>query len=489
MRKSHPDAKYIAVILQYVKKFAVTFNHLTRILSVDDKAIIPVGEPDNPISTGVRGHHRSLAVAGSGPTLAALDHDFHVFGVVPSVALAIEIPDSANDSFFSGHPYVTSKDKITQPSSPYRHSVELVHLIKSTPLDDPKPVLVILSDGGPDHRLCYGSVQISMIALFSKLNLDMLVCMQMCPYQSWTNPAERVMSTLNLALQNVSLMRARMDDEMENAIKYKNNLAAIRSEIEEKPGLKTAVQGSVSPVIDLLNKRFSRMKLKGNQIQICPAATEEDILDNFECVHFIDPNLKMGDLNQDTLKDAKDLQEFMKTHCNSARYLFQIKKCGKDTCSYCTTHPVQLHQSEFDKLKFIPLPLINATKDHYKKFDELYGQPPSEVDRPSLSSGSVPSEAKAVDRENKKLLVAAKVRSTIICLECNKPRCIYSAGTLTIEEKVVLRQVIESRAYSCGCQLFPQGSPFHDTIICRYALTLWKHSIIAVPVSHALPRP
>lgn len=62
-------------------------------------------------------------------------------------------------------------------------------LSKSMPLDDPKPVLVIL--GGPDHRLCYGSVRISMIALFSKLNLDMLVCMQMCPYQSWTNPAER----------------------------------------------------------------------------------------------------------------------------------------------------------------------------------------------------------------------------------------------------------------------------------------------------------
>ena len=124
-----------------------------------------------------------------------MDHDFHLFGIVPSVALAIEIPESPNDSFFSGQPYVSDKDKITQPSSPYRHSVELVHLNKGIPQDDPKPVLVILSDGGPDHKLGYGSVQISMIALFSKLNLDVLICMQMCPYQSWTNPAERVMST------------------------------------------------------------------------------------------------------------------------------------------------------------------------------------------------------------------------------------------------------------------------------------------------------
>ena len=82
----------------------------------------------------------------------------------------------------------------------------------------------------------------------------MLVCMQMCPYQSWTNPTERVMSILNLALQNVSLMREQMDDAIERAIKHKNSLAAIRSVIEEIPDLNKAIQGSISPVIDLLNE-------------------------------------------------------------------------------------------------------------------------------------------------------------------------------------------------------------------------------------------
>ena len=121
MRKSHPDARYVAVILQYVKHFAVAFKQHTLLLSVDDKAIVPVGEPGDPISTGVRGHHRSLVCSG-GPTLAALDHDFHLHGIVPSVALAIEIPESPND-FFSGQPFVSNKDKVTQPSSPHRHIV------------------------------------------------------------------------------------------------------------------------------------------------------------------------------------------------------------------------------------------------------------------------------------------------------------------------------------------------------------------------------
>ena len=151
MRKSHPDARYVVVILQYVKHFVVAFKQHTLLLSIDDKAIVPVGEPENPISTGVRGHHHSLVCTG-GPSLAALDHDFHFHGIVPSVALAIEIPESPNDSFFSGQPFVSNKDKVTQPSSPQGHSAEIVQLVCQNFSNDgrscSKPVAIMLSDGG-----------------------------------------------------------------------------------------------------------------------------------------------------------------------------------------------------------------------------------------------------------------------------------------------------------------------------------------------------
>ena len=104
-------------------------------------------------------------------------------------------------------------------------------------------------------------------------------------------------------------------------------------------------------------------------------------------------SLTMGDLTQETLKNAKDWQAFLKDHCSTSCYLFQIKKCGKDTCSYCCLHPVRLPQSEFDRVNFVPLPLMIW----------------SEVDRPSFAALSVTSEAKEADKENKKLLIAAKV--------------------------------------------------------------------------------
>ena len=132
-------------------------------------------------------------MCSGGPTLAALDHDFHLHGIVPSVALATEIPESSNDSFFSGQPFVSKKDKVTQPSYPHRHSAKTVQLVRSNFSSDgqscSKPVAISLSDGGAEHRMTFGSVKVSTIALFIQLDLDVLyMYVRMCPYQSWMNP-------------------------------------------------------------------------------------------------------------------------------------------------------------------------------------------------------------------------------------------------------------------------------------------------------------
>ena len=113
LRKNHPDSKCVMVLLKYAKEFAVNFSQHVMLACVDDKAIVPVGEPSAAVSTGVRGHHGSLVRSSS---LGALDNDFHTHGVVPSVSLLINIPESPIDSFFTGQVYVGNKNKVTQPS-------------------------------------------------------------------------------------------------------------------------------------------------------------------------------------------------------------------------------------------------------------------------------------------------------------------------------------------------------------------------------------
>ena len=468
LRREHPDSKYVAVILHYAKEFAVRHSDVTLMISVDDKAIIPVGEPDCPISSGVRGHNRSLVVGSALQQLKALDHDFHLAGVVPSVAFFPNIPKESRDSFYSGSVFVTLKDKVLQPSHALRHSVELSNIVQThfEKEESTNHVVLVVSDGGPDHRVTYLSVKVAMIALFKSLDLDMLIAIRTCPYQSWSNLAERAMSTLNLALQNVSLARAAMDPEFEGMIRNKCTLTELRAAIDKSPPLAVALRDSMSPVIARLAQRFTQMKLKEEPVLCANAASDEEIDQYFELVHFIEPSLSQDNLTVKALESCSSLKKFLDTHCNSSHYVFQIRKCLDPSCYYCVQHPVRMDLEKFKELSLLPLPLLDTTKEHYRPFEELNGSEPTEKDRPSLQQSGDP-EAVEADTKHKLLFNSSKVRAILNCQECFKPRCVYSARKLSLNEKVLLDVVVEDKTYTCGAAVFPPSSPLADTVVVR----------------------
>ena len=77
------------------------------------------------------------------------DHDFTHNSLTPSVALFIEIPESINGSFYHGQVCVGIKDSVFEASSTYRHTTELNNLL--TTQNDSNPMLLLYTDGGPDH--------------------------------------------------------------------------------------------------------------------------------------------------------------------------------------------------------------------------------------------------------------------------------------------------------------------------------------------------
>ena len=254
LRAHHVDSKYCMMQWHYLKEFCVKWKDSILLASVDDKAIIPVGEPALPISN-VRRHGKSITVGGN--DLMALDHDFHVAGMVPSVALFVDIPTNAEESFYTGCLNVKVKDKIFQPSSPMRHGAELL----STMIEiQPKPLLAIFSDGGPDHNCTFKSVQLASIALFAALNLDLYCAIRCAPHHSYTNPAERCMATLNLGLQGGALCRNSMSEEMEGAVKNCGTLKSLRDKAEKKANLKDSLSESMQHVIDMVTGVFNRLR-------------------------------------------------------------------------------------------------------------------------------------------------------------------------------------------------------------------------------------
>lgn len=215
LRLAHVDDHYCAALFLYMRSMAVKLREDCRLFCCDDKAKVPIGEPGTAISSGVRGR---VSIAPSNTTLAASDHDVHSKGsLMPSVYLECNIPNETGKSFCRGSVTVAVNDSVFHGSNPFTHAAALVKIVKSTEVR--KSVLLKYSDGGTDQRSALDSVKCSLICMFRELNLDMLIAGRTAPGQSWSNPAERIMSILNIALQNCALEREVCEDEVENLLK------------------------------------------------------------------------------------------------------------------------------------------------------------------------------------------------------------------------------------------------------------------------------
>ena len=228
------------------------------------------------------------------------------------------IPQSIDQSFYRGRVFVGIKDCVFEPSSPIRHATELNSILNTCGSNN--PILLIYSDGGPDHRLTYLTVQISYICLFLTRNLDLLCAVRTPPYHSWKNPVERIMSILNLALHSVGLMRARMSAESETAIKSCTSMKAIREAAEQHPALREALLDSIEPVKALLSALFLRLKLK-DPFSVFSAATTAEIDCFWDTILKVDHLMSKGDRTKKVLQSRPDLVKFLKHCCKARHYL------------------------------------------------------------------------------------------------------------------------------------------------------------------------
>jgi hypothetical protein len=130
---------------------------------------------------------------------------------------------------------------------------ELAAVLKKQYAREDIAALFMFTDGGPDHNCKHITVQAALLALFLLNGMDTKVVLRTAPQQSWTNPAERIMSVLNLGLQGCSLALTEMDKEFETTMRKCNGMSAIRRTahksqlVAEQVGLERQSQGQVVP--------------------------------------------------------------------------------------------------------------------------------------------------------------------------------------------------------------------------------------------------
>ena len=238
---------------------------------LDDKHRMKIGEPGFPVAAAERGRRVMVKV---GSSFDVADHDFTKFSMIPSVVLMNNILQDITESWYRGKVYVSLKDAAFEYSSPIRHMTELSSILSS--LQQERKIVLLYTDGGPDHRVTFLSVQLALIALFLKHDLDFLCAARTAPCHSWSNPVERIMSTLNLGLQCVGLMREKMDDEFEKTAQRCKSLKDLRKKATESADFKSMAIDSVSHVKSLLARLFGRLELKEEKFTILNAASDKN---------------------------------------------------------------------------------------------------------------------------------------------------------------------------------------------------------------------
>ena len=373
----HPDNHYAGALFKYLREFSIKYREYAHLICLDDKHTIKCGEPGYPVAAVDRGKQVLVALDRS---FSVSDHDFTKAKLTPSVSLVCDIPYSIEESFYRGRVFTCLKDSVFQHSSPLRHGAELYKLLQNI---EYQPILCLYSDGGPDHRVTYLSVQVSLICLFQALDLDFLIAARTAPHNSFRNPDELIMSLLNIGLQAVGIMREKKSDQFEAALKSANSMEDIRKIATKTEKFKEEFISSMLPPIELIKSTFSGLELKGVPVQSLEAASEEDIERLFAKIITVDSSVQKSDTQNRDLSKRKKLQEYLDHLCVHRHYYFSIRKCGATDCTMCSVP--RLPPEVFQQLSSFPDPIKATEKsESYIPFDSVYGQTTTEKFRPSL---------------------------------------------------------------------------------------------------------
>ncbi|XP_060064184.1 uncharacterized protein LOC132544583 [Ylistrum balloti] len=289
--------------------------------------------------------------------------------------------------------------------------------------------------------------------MFMQLDMDLLIAIRTAPNHSWINPAERCMSIINLALQHVALSRKEMDKKFEDKIKNKSSLNAVRNLATSCLGLKEAFSESISEVLETVNARFGRMKLKEVPFIVYPGVPGSEIddhLDNVREFTHADPTKVNPAASSKDLSESGQLLDFLRRHSISCHYSFQIGKCFDDHCPCCRFQPPRL----LEPIPFHPCPV------------PLHGKDVDDSHRPSAKNTSAFCDAAVeADRRNRDVLKAGKARDTLHCNDCGRPRGVY------------LRQIREEGDFVCSESLSEEsGLVTRQSINCTSELEITYYS-------------
>ncbi|CAG8734991.1 24591_t:CDS:2 [Dentiscutata erythropus] len=298
------------------------------VVSQDDKARIPLG----------------LAAANKqAPILMRLeyqvkllDHDWIVaerHKLISSVYAILNVEGgkyrNSKAVTYSGPTFIRVCSGKHDSSTAYSHGKDFDELMVKKKLHDytkmdgqPKPVMVMLSDGSPDENSRYKKTIQIMIKHFDKYDLDTIIVACFAPHQSASNPVERRIAPLSHDLASIILPLNTFGSHLDS------QLRTVDEELEK-----------------------CNFKAAGD---VLTSVWEDTIIDGYPVLaKYINPS-------EETYFLREKSATWMENHVMTCHYMTQVTKCNDPSCC----KPFRSGIQQILPKRFFPPPLFTQQKPH-----------------------------------------------------------------------------------------------------------------------------
>ena len=176
---------------------------------------------------------------------------------------------------------------------------------------------------------------------------------------------------ITLGLQCIGLKREKGDSDFEAEVAKFSSLVALRNAAEHVSNFRSSGLDSIAHVKSLLTMLLERLELKSKKLLSFASCTESENELMWNELLTVDSTLtKDESVSEKSVHSKPGLAAFLQHCCTCRHYLFQIKKCGSETCDICK--PVRLPKEVFNSLQILPDP-VPGEDGHYKTLDDLLG--------------------------------------------------------------------------------------------------------------------
>jgi hypothetical protein len=242
-----------------------------------------------------------------------------------------------------------------------------------------------------------------------------------------------------------------------------------------KRDLKKEYTKSMELPIHQVNQRFRSLCLEGRPVKADDRCSSNIVESLHSILHGLDESYDRKIREASRFHSMPQLKLFFDNHSIVTPYCISFQKCGKESCP-CGPYRSKEGAMRDLVLQHQPMPILNPSHPgHFYSREEalklfpksknahvnLKDLPSNQKQREDNQKKKEKAKVDTANGKNVSKWAATSVRSVVKCIDCGKPRCMFSKKKLSTKQISDLELYVEYHQFVCGERLFLEDEEEH----------------------------